>query len=431
MRHLIVSLLVVAAAVAPTMVGAYRISFLGQKFQHYGLPSQGHSFQANVGHIATLGVSREQFIDMLEGGWGDWDAYMNSGLDMSFEDAGEVQFPWQKDGQSTIQFRNEGGAWAGLTRIYGSEDEPWRTQEYDIKLRECPEWCWLECPAICFGDRMEIDVATILRHELGHVVGLDHCWTCTSNASIMVPYYDPGCTVWTLESEDHRVAGDMYGAVPADDDEPGNDLWESPSDAGTLNADVEYDERWATTWLGSVLDVDIHAVQVSGSTNESRFAVAVIPPQDLDVAFAVHFGGEALMVVDDRNAGGAEFFDAPADAGTWMVRVFCPDLTSDTWDANPYDLQLTVYAPVAEVGDDSFSQSLWVTGNPSAEPRIHLHGAPDGTTVRIVDAVGRAVVTDKVSEHWEWSATGLSAGAYFAIVKDGSLISTRRFTVVR
>lgn len=422
-----------ATSLLPPIAKAYRIPFKTSKFHEGGLPSQHGAIDVQVGHLATNGIGRSDVLAILDEAWQSWDSFLDCGLAWRSHDVGDQALPWAEDGQNTVQFVPDGGTWGGVMRTYGGLEEPWRVEEFDLMLRECPEWCWVHCPDQCAGERGEVDLPTVLRHELGHAIGLKHCASCSPDQTLMLPFYDAGtCTVWNLGSEDEIVSGDTY-RHGSDSEEPSNDLWASPTDIGSLDGALTYDDTWADAWLTNVLDVDIWRVTVLGDPTDSRLSVAVVPPGDLDVAIEIYQGSIPVVLVDDGGTAQPEFFDAPAEAGDWRARVFCPDYSSNTWSEDPYDVQFALYRSVAAVTSARDANgSMSILESPSPSPRITLQGIADGATLRVVDVKGRTVLHQRVDGALhEWSATELPSGVYLATLRQGSSVTRRSFTVVR
>lgn len=134
------------------------------------------------------------------------------------------------DGANTLGWAPQSGAVLAVTCTwYGQSSNPGNAIEFDMQID--PGWDWTT------GSSINIDLQSVILHELGHALGLGHS---ADSSAVMFASYCQGCNKRALAPDDIAGITSLYGAgspnPPAATPTPANTPPAQPSATATAGA---------------------------------------------------------------------------------------------------------------------------------------------------------------------------------------------------
>jgi hypothetical protein len=282
------------------------------------------------------------------------------------------------------------------------------------------EWgpyCWYDC-SLPHDDECGLDsydVEYILRHEFGHMFGLDHYAWCDYGESVMYGEADLGCARHELGSVDVAYAQWMYEGIQWDEDEPDDDYSTGATYLGVLSPSQNQIQDNGNE-LPGLNDIDWKVFQAIDLDEEVGVLVFTLVNYegvgDLDMVIICN---HVPVAYDTTSApGDGEFQDLPARNGVWHVAVF----SNDYRQAGEYGLVVQYYRPTS-------SASYGKAGIPRIElvnalQEIRGWDLPEDGRLALYDIQGRLVREWQVPRGRTWAISlrglGLASGVYWVRV---------------
>lgn len=132
----------------------------------------------------------------------------------------------QLDGSNVIGWGAQSGAVLAVTCTwYNPATSPAAALEFDMQID--PEWSWTT------GSAINVDVQSVVLHELGHALGLSHS---DNSAAVMFASYCSGCNHRTLHADDIAGLTSLYGGGGAASPTPTRTPTATPTAAATATA---------------------------------------------------------------------------------------------------------------------------------------------------------------------------------------------------